>query len=273
MSTRSIKTRLTTGGPITVPTLAIIATLIIFSNPISAQLRTQPSPQLRQSAGADIPRNSDAALGLTIMGTIVKGGTGAGVALIKESASGSVKAVKSGNPILNKTYLVKEVHGKYIIVTRQDGRPLLIFQDKFASEFRGSKIAADSAPPALSSSSSDSYREPGFERVKDQVKITASYRDRLVNQELAKILMQATAEPATENGAIVGFKFSQIDPDSIYAKSGLRNDDVVTGINGIRLNSVGEAVTLLKSLKQADQVEIEMKRGGAPARIQINVQP
>lgn len=232
---------------------------------VEARAQTRPP-------GGNLPRSSDAALGISIMGTIVKGASGAGVALIKEAATGSVKAVKSGNVILNKAYQVQEVHGKYIIVSRQDGSKLLVFQDKFASEFRDNKVAADPAPRMVDGTS-DSYREPGFERVKDQVKITATYRDRLVNQDLAKILMQATAEPATENGTIIGFKFSQIDPDSIYAKSGLRDDDIVTGINGTRLNSVGEAVTLLKSLKQADQVEIELKRGNVPSRIQINVQP
>lgn len=225
-----------------------------------------------QSDLKNIPRSSDVALGLSIMGTIVKGASGAGVALIKEAATGTVKAVKAGNQILGKAYLIKEVHGKYIIVEKQGGGRLLVFQDKFSREFTGNQIAADPAPRAVQTAT-DTYREEGFERVKDQVKISAAYRDRLVNQELAKILMQATAEPATENGIIVGFKFSQIDPDSIYAKSGLRDEDIVTGINGQRLNSVGEAVTLLKSLRQADQVEIELKCGGTPARIQIDVKP
>ncbi|MEY4631477.1 MAG: ral secretion pathway protein GspC [Pseudomonadota bacterium] len=228
--------------------------------------------QTMQGDLKNLPRSSDVTLGLSIMGTIVKGATGAGVALIKEAATGTVKAVKAGNQILGKAYLVKEVHGKYIVVTKLDGSRLLIFQDKFSREFSGNQIAADPAP-RTSQAGNDVYREEGFERIKDQVKISATYRDRLINQDLAKILMQATAEPATENGIIVGFKFSQIDPESIYAKSGLRDEDVVTGINGQKLNSVGEAVTLLKSLRQADQVEIELKRGGSPARIQIDVKP
>ncbi len=221
---------------------------------------------------AKLPRTGDSAIGMSIMGTIVKAGSGNGVALIKEAATGSVKAVKSGNPILNKTFVVNEVHAKYIIVQRPDQSLLLVFQDKFAREFSGGNVVADpvaNANPA--SSAADVYREEGFERVHDQVKMSSSYRDRLVNQELAKILMQATAEPALENGALVGFKFTQVDQDSIYAKSGIRDDDVITGINGQKLNSVAEAVTLLKSLKQADQMDIEFKRSGTAKRLQINV--
>jgi type II secretion system protein C len=218
-----------------------------------------------------LPKSSDSALGLTIMGTIVKAGSGAGVALIKEASSGSVKAVKTGNQILSKAYTVLEVHAKYMIVEKADRSRILVFQDKFAREFAGNKVAADPGPKSGLVGPGDTYREDGFERVKDQVQMTSGYRDKLVNQDLAKVLMQATAEPHVENGAIVGFKFSQIDQDSIYAKAGLRDDDVVTGINGQKLNSVGEAVTLLKSLKQADQVQIEYKRGGSSQKIQVDV--
>ncbi len=227
--------------------------------------------QLAAPSHSGIPRSSDSALGLTIMGTIVRAGTGSGVALVKENSSGAVKAVKSGNPVASNNYVVQEVHSKYMILRRADKSLLLVFQDKFANEFAGGKVASDPLPRTQPAGGSDYFREDGFERNRDQVKMSAAYRDRLVNQELAKVLMQATAEPATENGAIVGFKFSQIDPDSVYAKSGLRDEDIVTGINGQKLNSVGDAVTLLKSLKQADQIEIELKRGGSPQHIQINV--
>lgn len=219
-----------------------------------------------------LPRTGDSAIGMSIMGTIVKAGSGNGVALIKESATGSVKAVKSGNPVLNKSFTVNEVHAKYIILQRPDKSLLLVFQDKFAREFSSGNVAPDpvaNANPA--SNAGDIYREEGFERNQDQVKMSASYRDRLVKQDLAKILMQATAEPAMENGALIGFKFTQVDQDSIYAKSGIRDDDVITGINGQKLNSVSDAVTLLKSLKQADQMDIEFKRSGSAKRLQINV--
>ena len=218
-----------------------------------------------------LPRSGDSAIGLTIMGTIVPAGSGNAVALIKEAATGTVKAVKTGYQILAKAYVVTEVHAKYIIVERPDKTLLLIFQDKFAREFNSGLVAADPAKGPAGGETGDTYREDGFERNRDQIKMSSNYRDRLVNQDLAKVLMQATAEPAMENGALVGFKFTQIDQDSIYAKSGIQDNDVITGINGQKLNSVSEAVTLLKSLKQADQMEIEYKRSGSAQRVQINV--
>lgn len=221
----------------------------------------------------DIPRSSDSNVGLTIMGTIVKAGsTSGGVALVKEINSGSVKAVKVGTDLIGKSFTVLEVQAKYLVLMKPDQTRILVYQDKFAGEFRGgAKIAGTTTNSTVPAGDGDSFKEDGFERDKNQVKMSSSYRDRLVNQELAKILMQATAEPAMENGVVAGFKFSQIDRDSIYAKSGLRDNDIVTGINGQKLTSVGEAVTLLKSLKQADRLQIELKRGGATETIKIDV--
>ena len=84
--------------------------------------------------------------------------------------------------------------------------------------------------------------------------------------------MQATAEPFMQNGVIAGFKLSQIDSDSIFAKGGLRDDDVITTLNGQKLNSVAGAVTLLKSLKEVPSIEIEMMRGGSTTTMTLNVQ-
>lgn len=221
----------------------------------------------------DLPRSSDSSIGLTIMGTIVKAGSGTGgVALVKENNQGSVKAVKAGGTLLGKSYSVLEVHAKYMILAKSDQSRILVYQDKFAGEFRGNKVVDEkmvSKPSNLGTG--ESFKEEGFERHNNQIKMSASYRDRLVNQELAKILMQATAEPAIENGVVAGFRFSQIDRDSIYAKSGLQDNDIVTGINGQKLTNVGEAVTLLKSLKQVDRLQIDLKRAGSTQSIQINV--
>lgn len=222
-----------------------------------------------QSAEATRTDGSD--IGVAIMGAIVQRGTENNVALIKETSSGSVKAVKAGHIIMDR-YKVIEIQAKYMILITKDARRFLVYQDKFASEFKGGQVAQSStAQPRAALSIGDTYKEEGFERVKGAITMSAGFRDKLVKQDLAKVLMQATAEPFMENGVIVGFKFSQIDADSIYAKGGLMDDDVVTSINGTRLNSVAGAINLLKSAKEADSLEIEVIRGGTPMRFSINV--
>jgi len=220
------------------------------------------SNETKKSDGSD--------LGITIMGAIVQRSIENNVALIKEVKSGAVKAVKTGHVILDK-FKVTEIHAKYITLINREGTSFLVYQDKFAREFAGALIAEEPTTPSRNLALDETYREDGFERVQGRVTMSAMYRDKIVKQDLAKVLMQATAEPQFENGQIIGFRFSQIDHDSIYAKGGLRDFDVVTSINGQKLSNVAGAISLLKSLKDADSLEIDIMRAGSPSRITINV--
>ncbi len=212
---------------------------------------------------ADIVKSDGSELGIAIMGSIIQKDAADNVALIKEE-TGTVKAVKAGHVIMDK-YKVISVSAEYIEVITRDSNQYLIYQDKFAGNIGGKK----SSGPNLVNN--DVFREDGFERNKDKIVMTGMYRDKLVQQDLAKVLMQATAEPHMENGSIAGFKMSQIDEGSIYQKAGLKDGDVVTGINGSELNSVAGSITLLKSLKGADSMEVEIKRDGTPMKFTISV--
>jgi type II secretory pathway component PulC len=84
--------------------------------------------------------------------------------------------------------------------------------------------------------------------------------------------MQATAEPHIQDGRITGFKLTQIDDDSIFSKSGFRNEDIVTAINGKNLSNIATAINILKSLKNSEFVEFDVIRGGNHQTISLTVQ-
>ncbi len=212
---------------------------------------------------ADILKSDGSDLGISIIGSIIQKDAAENVALIKEE-TGTVRAVKVGHVIMDK-YKVISVSAQYIEVITRDSNQHLIYQDKFASNIGSKK----SSGPNLVNN--DVFREEGFERSKDKIVMTGMYRDKLVQQDLAKVLMQATAEPHMENGSIAGFKMSQIDEGSIFQKAGIKDGDVITGINGSELNSVAGSITLLKSLKEADTMEFEIKRDGIPMKFTISV--
>jgi len=214
-------------------------------------------------SNANIVKSDGSDLGISIMGSIIQKDANENVALIKEE-TGIVKAVKIGHIIMDK-YKVIAVSAQYIEVITRDSNQYLVYQDKFAGNIGTKK----SIGPDLVNN--DVFKEDGFERVKDKIVMTGMYRDKIVQQDLAKILMQATAEPYMENGSIAGFKMSQIDDGSIYQKAGLKDGDIVTGINGSELNSVAGSIALLKTLKGADQMEVDIKRDGIPMKFTISV--
>ena len=98
----------------------------------------------------------------------------------------------------------------------------------------------------------------GFERQGSNVRITAALKESLVGDNLATVLMQAGTMPRFDgSGNIIGFSIHKIDKGSIYDKVGLEDGDVITHVNGIALNDVSGAIKTLRSLKGADQLELE----------------
>ena len=201
------------------------------------------------------------------MGTIIQGSPEDNVALVKEK-SGRVQAVKPGFKVIEGLYTVAAVSAKHIEIVDKQGKVQIVFQDKFAGDYRQRSKTTD---PTRRRTNANTYSEDGFERRDNAITMTAMYRDKLVREDLAKVLMQATAEPFIENGQIIGFRFTQIDSDSIYHKSGLQDGDVVTVINGQELNNVAASITLLKSLKEAPSLAISLRRGGEPIELSIIV--
>jgi type II secretory pathway component PulC len=205
-------------------------------------------------------------LGLVIVGTIAQKTPANNVALVKVSASGSVTAVKIGHVIDGK-YKVTDIAEKFIRVMTRDATHYLVYMGKFSGEFK----QATSGVHGQAIDPNGKYKEDGFERDNGKVTMTGAYRDKIVNQDLSNILMQATAEPFMQNGTIVGFKMSQIDSDSIFAKGGIRDEDVITSLNGQKLNNVAGAISTLKGLKEAPSIEVEILRNGVPTTMTISV--
>ncbi len=218
------------------------------------------------SPAAEPVKSDGSDLGISIMGSIVQKKAEENVALIKEE-SGAVKAVKRDMVIADK-FKVVAVTQQYVELITRDAQRYFVYQDKFAAAAMAPKKGPNAAQLAAAA---ETYKEDGFERNKGKITMSGLYRDKLVKEDLAKVLMQATAEPFTENGAIIGFKMSQIDDASIYQKAGVQNEDVITGINGTELNSIAGSIALLRSLKGADHVEIDVRRGGQAMKFSIDV--
>lgn len=218
------------------------------------------------------PKHSDGSdIGLTIIGTII-GKDNDNVALVKEIKSSRVRAVKREHLVLDEAYAVAKVDATYIVLVKPGQKALhYIHKDRFGPG--ETALAAKTLPQSIAQN--DYFAEEGLERKREgdktNIKMTAMYRDKIVKEDLSKILMQASAVPHIENGSIVGFRLLQIDEGSIYSKAGFRDDDVITSINGTELTSAAGAVALLRSLKGASNLEVDLLRGGAKEHIAVSV--
>ncbi len=77
--------------------------------------------------------------------------------------------------------------------------------------------------------------------------------------------------PHTKDGVADGLVVSRIKPRSIFRKMGLRNGDIITGVNGEDIRTVDDALKLYESLKSATNANVQIKRRGRERNIEYNI--
>ena len=91
-------------------------------------------------------------------------------------------------------------------------------------------------------------------------------------KDLNKVLTEARAVPNFENGVPSGYKLFQIVPGSIYDKLGLKNGDVISGLNGEPINDPGKAFEMLNELRNTTHLELNIKRNGKEETMIYDIQ-
>ncbi len=198
---------------------------------------------------------------LQLLGSIVAK-SGAGVALVKHRPTATIKALKVGEDVFG--------FGRLLYVDRYEMRlfspmkgSIIIF-----SRFGGDSRRLQKGPVV---DSEDRYIEDGFQRIGNKIQVDARYRDRIVREELPKVLMEASSEPVMKGGQIVGFRLFQFDEKSMFHKLGIKDGDVVSEINGVPLNNVTRTVQLLNGLRGEGDVKVKVMRNGTPISLDMSV--
>jgi general secretion pathway protein C len=90
--------------------------------------------------------------------------------------------------------------------------------------------------------------------------------------DLSQLATQARIVPSFKNGVANGFKLFSIVPDSLYAKIGIQNGDVIRRINGYEMNSPDKALEIYQKLRDANRVEVEIERRGETIRKSYSIE-
>lgn len=207
--------------------------------------------------------------GIEILGTILNNrNTQQNIVLIKKNSSKQTQAISIGSTLtLDESYLLTAVSTEYIEV-QGARRKLRLYKYGFAPLAQAKAKVIEQKVEKISGS----YKEDGFERIDENIKITEEYRKKVLEKDLPKILMQAAAEAKTDsNGNITGFGIYDIEKDSVFQKIGMIDGDVVKSINGNELNSAAGAIKLLNDSKTASSLNIMIERGGQVIPLNLDV--
>ena len=214
-------------------------------------------------------------LPLSLVGIIYGGDPTSGLAVINNSKVKSINSFLVGDFISEGATLI-EVQREKIIIDRGDFKEFLELEKPVIKRSNRGKVKKSSSSLAgrgfALAKPTNSYKEEGFEREGNEIVISKDFRNKMLSQDLSKILQDAKAEPFFESGELNGFKLTRIKQDSIYQKSGLQNNDVIREINGVSLIDTGQAIKLLQSLRGENEIEVRLTRGGSSLTLTMQVQ-
>lgn len=79
---------------------------------------------------------------------------------------------------------------------------------------------------------------------------------------LESIMNQAVVRPFLSKGVREGYLITNIAPNSIYAKAGLQNGDVIVDINNNQMQNANDILQVLNSLQSGSKIQLNIKRRG-----------
>lgn len=202
-------------------------------------------------------------LPLILVGTVIMQNESRSLATLENKTETKVYPVQIGDEIPD-----------LLRVTRIEARKVTFFNLKAGrNEFvdipedMPQRPRAGRAAPARAASRGGGIQGSGTQFNVPRTKIDETMRD------LNKVLTQARAVPHFENGMPAGYKLFQIVPGSIYDELGLKNGDVITGLNGEAVTDPGKAFEMLNELKSAKNVELTIKRNGSEQTFSYDIGP
>jgi general secretion pathway protein C len=85
-------------------------------------------------------------------------------------------------------------------------------------------------------------------------------------ENITSIMKQAKISPHAK-----GMRISSIRRNSLFQKLGLRNGDVIVGVNGQKIGSVDDALSLYRGLQSGSRISIDLERRRRPVTITYTV--
>jgi general secretion pathway protein C len=88
---------------------------------------------------------------------------------------------------------------------------------------------------------------------------------------IGQLMGEAKIEPNMANGSPDGLLISDVKPNSLFRRMGLRNGDIITGVDGKNIETVDDALKLYENLKTADGASVDIKRRGQNQTIEYKI--
>ncbi len=178
-------------------------------------------------------------------------------AIIEDEKDRQQKLYKIGDTIQNAT--VKMILRKKVVLSLL-GKDEILEMEKM-DERSSSTTRAIAQRPTTATPATRSRR---------RISLSRNQVDSAMNN-ITELMGQINIQPHSENGQSDGMILSNIKPNSIFRRMGLRNGDILTAIDGRPITTVDQALKLYEDLKSSDSANVEIKRRGRPTAIEYSI--
>ncbi|MCC6303268.1 MAG: type II secretion system protein GspC [Gammaproteobacteria bacterium] len=201
-------------------------------------------------------------LNLTLSGVVASGSATGGGAII--AAPGGSEAFYAINAQLPGGAVLKEVHPDRVVLERNGRLETLRLPKDGLGNLGGAAAPAAEPPQAAPSRAARGGPEaPPPANLRE-------FRDRVLSDpQSAGNLVQIN--PKSADGRFIGYELQPGQDAGLFARAGLSPGDIVTSVNGVRLDSPAKALSLLRGLSSAEEIRLEVERDGVPQSLIVNI--
>jgi general secretion pathway protein C len=230
--------------PPTAPPVAAPLSVDLLARYTGLSLADRPQPSAPLSS--DTPPTQ---LALKLLGTMTSPAPGLSLASVYEDATHRTRTVWVGSTVQQAEVVSIE---RTRVLLSNGGRMEIL---DITSLPPAPQVTASPLPPSTGFGSTIRQTGPESYTVQRQ-----DVENTLAN--LSQVAMQARIVPTFRGGSSQGFKLFAMRPDSIYARLGMKNGDILQRVNGLTLDDPTRALESYARLRSASRIELEIERDG-----------
>ena len=188
------------------------------------------------------------------------------VAVFQDSGAKDIIVYRVGDKIQDEATILKIERGNVYVDHNNRCERFALGEGK-----KPKRVAAAKPRRKSRGDDKDSELGKGVKKVNDNEYTIPKAEIDNVLSNLNKIATQARIVPSFRNGKANGFKLFSIRPNSLYAKIGIQNGDIIQKINGYEINSPDKALAIYSKLKDATNISVDLLRRGKKKSLSYNI--
>jgi general secretion pathway protein C len=214
-----------------------------------------------QKSSAPLKR---AELNAKLIGT-VSGSRENSFAIIEDGSTKTQQLYQIDDTLLEQARII-EISRCKVVLLRDGAREVLECPEEGEPDKpKPAPVALGTAPPGSGEPGGGVRKVSESEYLVDEGEVESALSN------LNQLLTQIRIVPNFQDGKPDGFKVFAIKPDSIFAKLGLENGDVIQRVNGRDLSTPEKAFQVFQDLRNEKSLSVDVVRKGSPQSLRYQI--